>query len=144
MEEKNKKNNIDWQKINAKYRRISFRLNAKEQPIFYDLFKKSAEKFEVMFDFETANNDVNNKKVCPKCHNKTVQIKPKGAFCCLEGCGFVIWRVIAQKSLPDKELYLLLEKGTTKKISGFKSSKGKSFKAALKLNKDLTGVDFNF
>jgi DNA topoisomerase-3 len=115
-----------------------------KEGVKFDAPLKFNENFEVVFDFETANNDENNKKVCPKCHQKTVQIKPKGAFCCLEGCGFVIWRVVAQKSLQDKELYLLLEKGSTKKISGFKSSKGKVFSAALKLNKEFTGVDFNF
>lgn len=115
----------------------------KEQ-VKFDAPLKFNENFEATFDFVTANNDESIKKVCPKCKHKTIQIKPKGAFCCFEGCGFQIWRVIAQKSITDKDIYLLLENGTTKKIGGFKSSKGKSFNAILKLKEDFSGVDFKF
>lgn len=115
-----------------------------KEGVKFDAPLKFNENFEVVFDFETANNDESIKKACPKCKHKTIQIKPKGAFCCFEGCNFVIWRVIAQKSITDKDIYLLLENGTTKKIGGFKSSKGKSFNAVLKLKEDFSGVDFKF
>lgn len=110
----------------------------------FDAPLKFNEAFEVIFDFVAANNDESLKRTCPKCKNKTVQLKPKGAFCCSDGCNFVIWRVIAQKSITDKDIYLLLENGTTKKIGGFKSTKGKSFNAVLKLKEDFSGVDFKF
>ena len=49
MKEKERKKEKDWQKINAKYKRISFRLNKKEEPMFNLLFKKSNEKYEGTF-----------------------------------------------------------------------------------------------
>lgn len=101
-------------------------------------------EFEVVFDFKEANDDVSVKKVCPKCSNQTVQIKPKGAFCNLEKCGFKLWRSVASKELTDKFLYKILETGSTGVINGFKSKAGKPFKANLKLNKEKNGVEFVF
>ena len=102
------------------------------------------ENFELHFNFKESNNDEEVKKICPKCKMKTIQIKPNGAFCCVDNCGFKIWRLIALKKLSDKEIYALLEKGYTAKISGFKSKKGKLFNAKLILNEDKSGIDFNF
>jgi len=115
-----------------------------DKKVKFDAPLKFNEKYEAIFDFTTANNDESIKKFCPKCKKQTIQIKPKGAFCCVESCSFKIWRLIAQKNLSDKELYQLLEKGSTNKMGGFKSSKGKLFKAALVLNKETSEIVFKF
>ncbi len=72
--------------------------------------------------------------------------KEGGKWVLAEGCGFSLPRKVAGKSLTDNQLRTLLAKGKTGKLKGFKSKKGKSFEASLKLveKNGKTGVEFEF
>src|SRR3954469_5610278 len=99
---------------------------------------------------------------CPVCGREIVENR-KGYSCWSRedpGCGFVIWKRKAGKSLPPavaKELIESLrasrERGedpgvgrTEKQVTGFKSRAGRNFRAKLKLEQDDEGkwrVDFD-
>jgi DNA topoisomerase-3 len=50
------------------------------------------------------------------------------------GCGFVVWKQKAGKTLPASVVRELMEKGRTEKpVSGFRGRSGRSFSAKLKL-----------
>jgi DNA topoisomerase-3 len=81
--------------------------------------------------------------MCPKCKTRRLHIFEKGIGCAKE-CGFVVWRTIAGKTLTDKQLAALVEKGATGEIKGFTSKAGKEFSAKLKLDAEWKTVfDFN-
>ena len=70
------------------------------------------------------------------CCKRGQMIDHKTFISCSEyknGCKFSISRTIASKKLTDKNIKDLLEKGVTSTMKGFKSSKGKSFDAKLKV-----------
>jgi len=73
---------------------------------------------------------------CPVCKEGEVAETAK-AYSCSNwketNCKFVIWKLIAQKAITEKDLKALLEKGITEEIKGFKSRAGKDFSAALEL-----------
>ena len=81
---------------------------------------------------------------CPVCNKGHIFDKNKVYACTEEsnGCKFVIFKKIAQKSMSEKMVKTLCEKGTTTKLKGFKSGKGKSFEAKLKLNEGKVEFDF--
>lgn len=83
--------------------------------------------------------------VCPKCGRKVVSY-PKSYSCSSgkDGCGFVIWKTIAGKSISQAQAEKLLNNGRTDLIKGFASKTGKSFNARLKLNPDTSVVEFEF
>ncbi|WP_022669439.1 type IA DNA topoisomerase [Desulfospira joergensenii] len=75
------------------------------------------------------------KILCPECKKGHI-FENKKAFGCSEykeGCKFVIWKEIAGKTLTMAQVKQLIETGKTGYISGFTSSKGKSFSAYLVL-----------
>lgn len=75
-----------------------------------------------------------NRIACPVC-GKDIHYGEKGGKC--EGCGFVAWRTISGKSLPEQQYRELYEKGQTGIINGFKSkSTGNMFSAAVKLDEE--------
>lgn len=81
---------------------------------------------------------------CPDCH-ETLYSQGKKIFC--KSCNFAIWRSVAGKDLSDKEMKQIIENGQSlKAIDGFKSKKGTTFKAILKLkrNGNKSGFDFVF
>ena len=84
--------------------------------------------------------------LCPKCQKGQIFEGKKGYGCSewKAGCDFVIWKTIAEKSLTEKQVKDLLEKGQTTKIKGFKSKAGKSFEAQLSLNPETFKVEFKF
>ena len=60
------------------------------------------------------------------------------------GCGFVIWKKVAGRTLTPEIARQLLEDGKTREvISGFRSRAGKSFRARLVLNEEGK-VEFDF
>ena len=60
------------------------------------------------------------------------------------GCGFVIWKRVAGRTLTPEVARQLLEEGKTKEVlSGFRSRAGKPFRARLVLN-DEGKVEFEF
>lgn len=81
---------------------------------------------------------------CPIC-GKHVYEYPK-SFSCesgRDGCGFVIWKTVAGKSISKKQASKLLEKKKSDLIKGFTSKTGKSFDAYLILKSDnIIGFEF--
>jgi len=78
--------------------------------------------------------------LCPKCKQGQM-LKGKAAYGCSrfrEGCQFVVPFAIGGKTLPEKQVQSLIQKGKTTKIKGFVSSKtGNAFEAALILNPEF-------
>ena len=91
--------------------------------------------------------------LCPRCGAETGEIIKENskAYGCTSwksreetGCGFVIWKRVAGRTLTPEIARQLLEEGKTKEvISGFRSRAGKPFRARLVLN-DEGKVEFDF
>ena len=81
---------------------------------------------------------------CPLCKSE-VRDFPKSYSCerWREGCGFTIWKIIAEKKLTDSQVKSLMLTKKTDLIKGFKSKAGKSFEACLLLN-EQGKVEFDF
>ena len=82
--------------------------------------------------------------VCPDCGGEIIEGK-KGFGCSnwreKDGaCRFVIWKTMAQKKIPKEVVDQLLESGVSEILHDFKSKKGKSFSARLKLSRDESGA----
>lgn len=102
-------------------------------------------------NIETIKNDkatidvANSVGICPKCGGKVT--KNKSGYGCSNhnstGCNFFIG-TICGKELSLKQITELLSEGKTSTIKGFKSKEGKSFDAALILNKDTGKLEFSF
>ncbi|MDE6728744.1 MAG: DNA topoisomerase 3 [Oscillospiraceae bacterium] len=84
--------------------------------------------------------------VCPNCGKNVVEF-PKSYSCesGKDGCGFVIWKSVSEKSISSTQAKKLLEKRKTDLIKGFTSrnKKGTQFDAYLVLKEDNT-VGFEF
>ena len=90
---------------------------------------------------------------CPRCGAETGEIIKENskAYGCTSwksreepGCGFVIWKRVAGRTLTPELARQLLEEGRTKEvISGFRSRAGKPFRARLVLNDEGKG-EFDF
>jgi DNA topoisomerase III len=91
--------------------------------------------------------------LCPRCGAETGEIirENSKAYGCTSwksreepGCGFVIWKRVAGRTLTPELARQLLEEGRTKEvISGFRSRAGKPFRARLVLNGEGK-VEFDF
>jgi DNA topoisomerase III len=91
--------------------------------------------------------------LCPKCGAQTGEIIKENAraFGCTSwksreepGCGFVIWKRVAGRTLTPEVARQLLENGRTREVlSGFRSRAGKPFRARLVLKEDGK-VEFEF
>jgi DNA topoisomerase-3 len=86
---------------------------------------------------------------CPVCGRDVIENR-KGYSCWSKddpGCGFVIWKQKAGKTLPASVVKELMETGKTEKpVNGFKSRAGRAFRAKLKLVQNEEGkwrVDFD-
>jgi DNA topoisomerase-3 len=56
------------------------------------------------------------------------------------GCGFVVWKRKAGKTLPEEVVKELMEKGRTEKpVTGFRGRSGRSFSARLRLEQGEDG-----
>lgn len=79
---------------------------------------------------------------CPVCGSDIVETK-KGYTC--KSCGFVIWKEIAKKKIPQRECKSLCENGmSTTKLDGFTSKKGAKFSCWLYLDEEAkTKFDFS-
>ena len=71
--------------------------------------------------------------LCPACGKGIVRFNDKAAGCSeyRSGCKFVVWRTMAEKRLTDNQIKLLITKGKTGVLKGFKSKEGNPFDAAL-------------
>jgi DNA topoisomerase III len=91
--------------------------------------------------------------LCPKCGAETGEIIRENAraYGCTSwksreepGCGFVIWKRVAGRTLTPEIARQLLEEGRTREVlSGFRSRAGKPFRARLVLKEDGK-VEFEF
>ncbi len=91
--------------------------------------------------------------LCPRCGDETGEIirENSRAYGCTSwksreetGCGFVIWKKVAGRTLTPEIARQLLQDGRTREvISGFRSRAGKSFRARLVLNEEGK-VEFDF
>jgi DNA topoisomerase-3 len=91
--------------------------------------------------------------LCPRCGAETGEIirENSRAYGCTSwksreepGCGFVIWKRVAGRTLTPEIARQLLEEGRTREVlSGFRSRNGKPFRARLVLNGDGK-VEFEF
>src|SRR5438034_6386822 len=91
--------------------------------------------------------------LCPRCGAETGEIIRENAkaYGCTSwksreetGCGFVIWKRVAGRTLTPEIARQLLEEGKTKEVlSGFRSRNGKPFRARLVLNEEGK-VEFDF
>src|SRR5689334_14680608 len=91
--------------------------------------------------------------LCPRCGAETGEIIRENAkaYGCTSwksreetGCGFVIWKRVAGRTLTPEVARQLLEEGKTREVlAGFKSRAGKPFRARLVLN-DEVKVEFEF
>lgn len=82
--------------------------------------------------------------ICPKCGKNVIEL-PK-FYGCESGksCGFMIWKTVSGKKLPEGAVRSLLEHGQTAKLKGFKKKDGSGkFDAALVMNDDYT-LSFKF
>lgn len=78
---------------------------------------------------------------CPVCGSDIVETK-KGYTC--KSCGFVIWKEIARRKMPQRECKSLCDNGmTTSKLDGFTSKKGTRFSCWLCLD-DTATTRFDF
>lgn len=79
---------------------------------------------------------------CPVCGSDIVETK-KGYTC--KSCGFVIWKEIAKKKIPQRECKSLCGNGlSTAKLDGFTSKKGTKFSCWLYLDEGAkTKFDFS-
>lgn len=121
-----------------------------------DSFMKKIEVFVKKLCIDYGSVDENSKfastsrereviGVCPNC-GKSVMEFPKSYSCesGKDGCGFVIWKSISDKSISAAQAKNLLEKRKTDLIKGFTSKKtGNRFDAFLVL-KDDNSVGFEF
>ena len=90
---------------------------------------------------------------CPRCGAETGEIirENSRAYGCTSwksreepGCGFVIWKRVAGRTLTPEVARQLLEEGRTREVlSGFRSRAGKPFRARLVLNEDGK-IEFDF
>jgi DNA topoisomerase-3 len=91
--------------------------------------------------------------LCPKCGAETGEIIKENsrAYGCTSwksreetGCGFVIWKRVAGRTLTPEVARQLLADGRTREVlSGFRSRAGKPFRARLILKEDGK-VEFDF
>src|SRR5438067_1601482 len=90
---------------------------------------------------------------CPRCGAETGEIirENSKAYGCTSwksreeaGCGFVVWKRVASRTLtPEIARQLIEERRTREVLSGFRSRNGKPFRARLVLN-DEDKIEFEF
>ena len=91
--------------------------------------------------------------LCPRCGAETGEVirENSRAYGCTSwksreepGCGFVVWKRVAGRTLtPEIARQLIEERKTREVLSGFRSKAGKPFRARLVLNEDGK-VEFDF
>lgn len=82
---------------------------------------------------------------CPICHQGKM-VARKSFYGCSNyraGCKFTVSKTIASKKLSPNQVKDLCQNGVTKEMKGFKSKKGSTFSAKLKLDQGKVVFDFN-
>lgn len=110
---------------------------------FFAIGRGAKLKYELV---ETSQDTGGQEKFgdCPLCKSPVVE-GAKGYGCCnwKNGCKFVVWKQVAQRPISAEEARILLEKGETDQLDGFKSKAGKEFSAKLKIKGDKVQFDFS-
>lgn len=107
-----------------------------------DTFRKSIEAYTAQITSELLSCDklFSHKAsdcACPKCQSGTMQFYGKVVRCDNPACGLPVFRMIAGKTLSDKEVSDLLANGRTGMLKGFRSKQGNSFEAAIVFDADF-------
>lgn len=80
---------------------------------------------------------------CPICGKDVIETaKAYGCSAWRDGCKFTIWKQTAGKRISRKTAEILLEKGKTGKLKGFKSKAGRPFEAFLVIKDGAVTLDF--
>ncbi len=82
---------------------------------------------------------------CPACSQGVIQVTAKGWGCSRwrDGCRFMIWKVVAGKTLTASQVKTLLAGKPTRELQGFRSKAGKTFAARLLLAGDRVTFVFD-
>src|SRR5438445_660590 len=117
-----------------------------------DLAKATVEQIAAL-DKEQLRPERVELGLCPRCGVETGEIIKENskAYGCTSwksreevGCGFVIWKRVASRTLtPEIARQLIEERRTREVLSGFRSRNGKPFRARLVLN-DEDKIEFEF
>ncbi|MDQ3865908.1 MAG: DNA topoisomerase, partial [Actinomycetota bacterium] len=114
-----------------------------------DIERFTRETVEELDKLKGVQVERSNLGPCPICGRDVIENR-RGYSCWTKddpGCGFVIWKQKAGKTLSPGIAKELMEKGRTEKpVSGFRGRSGRAFKAKLKLVHDENGkwrVDFD-
>jgi DNA topoisomerase-3 len=101
-----------------------------------DIERFTAETIAELDKLEAAKVERANLGPCPVCGRDVIENR-KGYSCWTKddpGCGFVIWKQKAGKTLPPSVVKELMLTGrTTKPVTGFRGRSGRSFSAKLEL-----------
>lgn len=76
------------------------------------------------------------KITCPKCQSHYLQINDKFAKCPGENCNWIEFRNVCGKYLSSNDIEMLVSKGKTSLIKGFKSKSNNKFDAYIVLNEE--------
>ncbi|POA06090.1 type IA DNA topoisomerase [Staphylococcus caprae] len=95
-------------------------------------------------DLKKVNHDLGT---CPVCGTHQIvkrKMKNGKTFypCQSHSCDFVIWGEIAKRKISEQEVKELITNKKTSLLKGFKSKKGKSFDAFLKVEEDKVAFEF--
>lgn len=108
-----------------------------------EIIKYTRQITEELLSCQIAQQPNSTRLRCPKCGQQSVRIFPKAASCGTEGCDFVVFRNVSNKTLTETQVTDLITKGKTGLIKGLVGKSGKAFSASLKLNQDFKVV-FDF
>lgn len=106
--------------------------------------KKKIDSNDKIMELKKQAEEKNYITGCPICKKGQIIDKNK-VYGCTEfsnGCEFILFKNTSGKNLSENMVKTLCEKGTTAKMKGFKSKKGKAFEAKLKLNEGKVEFDF--
>lgn len=107
---------------------------------------EEAGKVEFEFEDRAASAGVEAKRLTATCPITTCgsSIVVQGKAYACTGCDFKVWSEIAERKLSPAEAEVLIGKGHTGLLTGFKSKVGRKFSAKLKLNAETGKVNFEF
>lgn len=96
---------------------------------------KEIDKMNIQKSVMRKNQKVVGK--CPKCGKDVIELAKGYACSGYPNCDFGIFKIVAGKTLSEKDVKSLLTSRKTRLISGFKNKAGKEFSAALTFDKDF-------
>jgi len=114
-----------------------------------EVIKKAEDEIKSIFnqkiEVQRISNNINKESLgkCPVCGNDIYEnSKAYGCSNWKNGCKFVIWKKMANKTITKSIAKELLKNKETKIIKGFKSKAGKTFNAKLFIDNDKISFKF--